>query len=131
MRTITIAPIAPIKVSVEAENISPDRFAPLTLDQIRSLGVWYGNRKMRLCDLFLVEGDDSPAKPEEVQIRVRGDFSRVKRIGEGMSAGTVEADGHVGMHAGNNMKGGLLTVQGDADDWLAREIFQEPPIREA
>ena len=122
MRTITIAPIAPFKVSVEAENISPDRFAPLTLGQIRSLEVWYGNRKMRLCDLFLVDGDDSPVKPEEVQIRIKGDFSLVKRIGEGMSAGTVEADGPVGMHAGNNMRGGLLTVQGDADDWLAREM---------
>ena len=51
-----------------------------------------------------------------------GDFSQVKRIGEGMTAGLVEVQGSIGMHAGNNMKGGLLSIAGNADDWLAREM---------
>ena len=122
MRTIALAPIEPFRVSVEAENISPDRFAPLSLSQIRSLDIWYGNRKMLLGDLFKVEGDDGCAQAGDVKIQLKGDFSHVKRVGEGMSAGVIEADGHLGMHAGNNMLGGLLTVQGNADDWLAREM---------
>lgn len=122
MRTITITPLKAFEISVEAESISPDKFAPLNLSQIRSLSIWQGNRKRKLLDLFRAEGDDGPAEAEDVTITLQGDFSRAKRIAEGMTAGKVEAEGGVGMHAGNNMKGGLLSVQGDAEDWLGREM---------
>jgi formylmethanofuran dehydrogenase subunit C len=122
MRTITIRPLRPFDISVEAENISPDKLAPLSLSQIRSLDVWQGNRKRKMADLFKVEGDDGSTKPEEVLIKLEGDFSRVKRVAEGMSIGTVETAGSVGMHAGNGMKGGLLKIDGNADDWLGREM---------
>lgn len=122
MRTITISPLKAFDISVEAEKISPDKFASLTLGQIRSLEVWQGNRKRKLSDLFKVGGDEDPSKPEETLIRLVGDFSRVKRIGEGMSAGTVDAADSVGMHAGNSMSGGLLNIGGNADDWLGREM---------
>ncbi len=122
MRTITIAPKKAFQISVEAENISPDRLAPLTLAQIRSLAAWQGNRKRQLSELFSVEGDDAPSKPDEVTITLQGDFSRVKRIGEGMTAGAVQVEGSAGMHAGNRMAGGLLRVEGNADDWLGREM---------
>ncbi|MCX6672457.1 MAG: formylmethanofuran dehydrogenase subunit C [Methanothrix sp.] len=122
MRSITITPQKAFCISVEAENISPDKFAPLTLSQIKSLVVWQGNRQKTLSELFVVEGDDAPAKAEELTIRLIGDFSQVKRIGEGMTAGVVLAEESVGMHAGNNMLGGLLSISGSADDWLAREM---------
>lgn len=122
MRTITIRPLHAFDISVEAESISPDRFASLMLGQIRVLDVWQGNRKRKLSDLFKVEGDDGLALPEETTIRLEGDFSRIKRIAEGMSAGTVEVLGGIGMHAGDNMKGGLLKIEGNADDWLGREM---------
>lgn len=122
MRSIVITPLKPLEISVEAENISPDRFAPLTLGEIRSLDIWQGNRKRALLDLFRVEGDDGPANPQDVMITLQGDFSRVKRIAEGMTAGIVEVQGSAGMHAGNNMSGGLLTIKGKADDWLGREM---------
>ncbi len=93
MRTITIAPKNAFRISVEAENISPDKFAPLTLSQIKSLAVWQGNRQNMLSDLFAVEGDDAPAAAEETTIRLVGDFSQVKRIGEGMTCGLVDGAG--------------------------------------
>jgi formylmethanofuran dehydrogenase subunit C len=122
MRSITITPREAFQISVEAENISPDKFAPLDIEQIKRLAVWQGNRQKVLSDLFAVEGDDAPATTEDITIRLVGDFSSVKRIAEGMTAGLVEVQGSVGMHAGNNMKGGLLSITGDADDWLAREM---------
>ena len=122
MRNITITQRSAFTISVEAENISPDKFAPLTLSQIKSLAVWQGNRQRTLSDLFVIEGDDAPAPAEELTIRLSGDFSQVKRIAEGMTSGVVQAEGSVGMHAGNNMKGGLLSIAGNADDWLAREM---------
>jgi formylmethanofuran dehydrogenase subunit C len=122
MRTITIAPKNAFRISVEAENISTDKFAPLTLSQINDLVVWQGNRRKTLSDLFTVEGDDASATAQETTIKLIGDFAQVKRIGEGMTAGVVLAEESIGMHAGNNMKGGLLSIAGNADDWLAREM---------
>ena len=122
MRSIVVTPLKSFEISVEAENISPDRFAPLTLDGIRGLEIWQGNRKRTLRDLFRVEGDDSQASPEDLKITLQGDFSRVKRIAEGMTAGVVEVQGNAGMHAGNSMSGGLLSIKGNADDWLGREM---------
>ncbi|MFB3765276.1 MAG: formylmethanofuran dehydrogenase subunit C [Methanotrichaceae archaeon] len=122
MRTITINPLKAFDISVEAENISPDKLASITLGQMRNLDVWQGNRKHKLSDLFSVSGDEDQAKPEKTLIRLEGDFSKVKRIGEGMSAGTINVADSVGMHAGNNMLGGLLQISGNADDWLGREM---------
>ncbi len=122
MRKIVVAPLAPILISVEAEILSPDIFAPLSIEQICALDVWQGNRKRKISDLFRVVGDEGPVKPEETALRLEGDFSRVKRIAEGMTAGTVDVIGGAGMHAGNNMKGGKLSILGNADDWLGREM---------
>ncbi len=122
MRRIIIRPKMDFPISVEAENISPDRFAPLNLEQIKKLTVWRGNRQKILSDLFTVEGDDATANVDDMTIQLAGDFSNIKRIGEGMTAGVIEAQGNVGMHAGNSMSGGFLSIAGNADDWLAREM---------
>jgi formylmethanofuran dehydrogenase subunit C len=122
MRTITIRPLKPFQISVQAECISPDKLAPKSLAEIRSMEIWQGNRKGKLSDLFQVEGDDGPSKPEEIAVRLDGNFSRVKRVAEGMSSGTVDVLGSAGMHAGNSMAGGVLRISGDADDWLGREM---------
>jgi formylmethanofuran dehydrogenase subunit C len=122
LRQISIMPIRSPEISLEAEAICPDRFAPLTLSQIRVLDVWQGNRKMKLMDFFQVEGDEDSVKIEETFIRLDGDFSRVKRLAENMSGGQVEVYGNVGMRAGSIMKGGILRIDGDAGDWLGREM---------
>jgi formylmethanofuran dehydrogenase subunit C len=122
MKSLTLRPRKAFDIPVEAEILSPDKLAGLSLSQIGLQEVWQGNKKMNLSDLFQVDGDDTPAKPEEMVIRLEGDFSRVKRIGENMSSGTVEVGGDAGMRAGSGMKGGFLRVQGNADDWLGREM---------
>ena len=122
MRRIIIRPKMDFRISVEAENISPDRFASLSLEQIKNLIAWHGNRQMILSDLFMIEGDDATANVEDMAIQLAGDFSNVKRIGEGMTAGVIEVQGSAGMHAGNSMSGGFLSIAGNADDWLAREM---------
>lgn len=122
MRTIIIRPLRPFQISIQAECISPDKLASKCLAEIRLLEVWQGNCNRLLSDLFQAEGDEGAAKPEEMAIRLDGDFSRVKRVAEGMSAGTVDVIGSVGMHTGNNMAGGILRITGDADDWLGREM---------
>jgi formylmethanofuran dehydrogenase subunit C len=122
MRTITLQPLRAFEVSVEAEAISPRRFASLTLGQIRTQEVFMGNRKMKLADLFKVEGDEPPATPEETTVVPEGDFSKVKRIGECMSAGTLEVRGNVGMRAGSGMNGGLMAIRGNAGAYLGEHM---------
>jgi len=122
MREIVVKPRREFDIPVEAETISPDVFASLTLKEIEGLEVWEGNRKQVLSDLFSVSGNDSPATVEETRIKLEGNFSRTKRIGEKMTAGEIEVEGSVGMHAGNGMNGGVICVNGDASDWLGREM---------
>lgn len=122
MRYIKILPLQTFEVPIEAENICPDVFADLTLSQIGNLEVWEGNRKKVISDLFQVSGDDVLTSTKDTLVVLDGDFSRVKRIGENMTAGTIEAKGDLGMHAGNNMTDGSLQVEGSAGSWLGREM---------
>ncbi|MCE8423613.1 MAG: formylmethanofuran dehydrogenase subunit C, partial [Candidatus Methanoperedens sp.] len=121
MQTVTIKPKSELTISVEAENISPDKFAGKSEKDIQSLEVWLGNHKTTLGDLFTikVEGIGTAA---DVKIVMEGNFSRVKRIGEGMTAGLIMIKGDVDMHLGAKMSGGKITVAGNADSWAGREM---------
>jgi len=109
------------KIPLEAETLTPDAFAGKTEEEIKALSVWYGNEKRLLGDFFKVEVQGC-AKPEETKILIKGDLSRVKRIGQGMTAGEIEIYGNVDMHCGSNMEGGKITINGDADSWLGCEM---------
>jgi formylmethanofuran dehydrogenase subunit C len=103
-------------VPLEAETISPDVMAGLRHDAIRALPVLLGKRQRRLDDLFEVEGEASD------ELALRGDLSRVKWIGRGMTRGRVTIAGDVGMHLGASMKGGAIEVTGNVSDWLGAEM---------
>ena len=84
-------------VPLEAECISPDVFEPLAPDAIRALPILLGKRQHRLEDFFTVEGTGG----EEIELR--GDASRVKWIGRGMTHGRIRVVGNTGMHPGAYM----------------------------
>lgn len=121
MQTVTIKPKIEIKISVEAENISPDKFAGKTEKEIQSIEVWMGNHKTTLGELFSVKVEGSGAAAD-TKIIMEGDFSRVKRIGEGMTAGLIMIKGNVDMHLGSKMSGGKISVVGNVDSWAGREM---------
>ncbi len=121
MQTVTIKPKKEIKISVEAENISPDKFAGRSEKDIQSIEAWMGNQKVTLGDLFSVKVEGSGAAAD-TKIIMEGDFSRVKRIGEGMTAGLIMIKGNVDMHLGSKISGGKITVSGNADSWAGREM---------
>lgn len=103
-------------VPLEAECLSPDVFAGLGLDEIRALPVHLGKRKLRLDAFFDIEGSGG----EEIEIR--GDLTKVKWIGRGMTRGRVRLIGNVGMHLGAYMSGGNIEVTGNAADWVGGEM---------
>jgi formylmethanofuran dehydrogenase subunit C len=103
-------------VPLEAEALSPDVVATLRQGEIRALPLFLGKRQCRVDDFFEVEGEAS----EELEIR--GNASKVKWIGRGMTRGRVLIKGNAGMHLGAYMKGGTIEVSGNASDWVGGEM---------
>ena len=103
-------------VPLEAEMLTPDRFAGLGLDAIRALPVFLGKRQLRVDDFFSVEGEPSD------QIELHGDLAKVKWVGRAMTRGQLKVIGNVGMHLGAYMKGGSIEVTGNASDWIGGEM---------
>lgn len=86
------------------------------MEEIGKLKLWEGNRQRSLSDLFNIEGDGS-AKPEELTIQFFGDVHKVRRIGAGISAGEIVIHRDAGIHLGEEMCGGRITVGGNTDSW--------------
>jgi formylmethanofuran dehydrogenase subunit C len=115
--TVLLRPKYPFKAPVNAQCISPDTFASKTLEEIKTLKVWEGNKQRSLSELFEIDGEGCKAL-EDVSIQITGDLRKIKRIGEGMTGGKITIEGDVGMHLGEKMKAGEITVSGNAGSWL-------------
>jgi formylmethanofuran dehydrogenase subunit C len=114
MLTLTLK--EPTAVPVEAECLCPDTLATLQNLDVRALPVLLGKRRLRLDELFDVEGNGSD------ELELRGDLSKVKWIGRGMTRGQIRIVGHAGMHLGAFMAGGTIEVTGNASDWVGGEM---------
>jgi len=64
-----------------------------------------------------VPSEEERGEGEPPRLILEGDFSRVKRIGRGMTRGILEIRGDAGMHLGSGMSGGEIRVRGNADAW--------------
>jgi len=120
-RRIVITPKVMFEVPVEVENISPDVFANLSLDEIKKLEVYEGNRKRALGELFEVSEEEGEG---EIVVVLNGDFSKVCRVGEGMSFGEILVSGNLGSFAGYKMRGGKITVKGNVGGWLGAHMVK-------
>ncbi len=117
MGEITLKPKVTFKVPIIAETITPDNFAGKSIEEIKKLETWEGNRKTTLGDLFEVIG--SPGEtPADTKIIIEGDVRKVRRIGYKMTDGQILIKGSVGMYLGEKMEGGKIIVEGDADSWV-------------
>lgn len=105
-------------VPLEAELISPDTLARMSLDEIRALPLQLGKHRRRLDEFFDISG--APG----LELKLIGDLSRVKWLGRGMAQGRIEIVGNAGMHLGARMKGGEIEVHGNTGDWLGAEMSQ-------
>ncbi len=100
---------------LEAESISPNNFVGKKGTDIAKLTVFHGNERLTIGDFFDVSGDGGEI--DDIKIKIDGDLSNVKRIGEKMTGGEITINGNVGMHVGSQMSGGKILVNGNADDW--------------
>jgi formylmethanofuran dehydrogenase subunit C len=112
---------------IEAESIIPRNFLKGT-----DITVYEGNKERRLVDLFWIFVEGTAVTPEKIEVVLKGDTSRIKRIGEYMDAGKITISGDVGMHCGNcasgyrgektGMRGGRIEVLGNAGDYCAEYL---------
>lgn len=100
--------------------LTPERVHGLSLDEVAGLELKHGNRDAVLKDFFDVSGETAE-EPEEQRVVVRGDCSKLKSIGRGMTAGEVRIEGTAGLYTGAEMRGGELVVDGDVLDWCGAE----------
>lgn len=114
MLTLTLRNQPP--VPLEAECLSPDRLAAAHSRDVAALPVFLGKRRHRLEDFFEIEG--SPGE----EFELRGDLTKVKWIGRGMTRGRIRVVGNTGMHLGAFMSGGEIEVTGNASDWVGGEM---------
>jgi formylmethanofuran dehydrogenase subunit C len=121
MAEVILVPRGRIGIMVEAEAICPDVFRNRSRGEIEVLTVWQGPRKHPLAEFFQVQVLEN-GSDEETKIVIDGDVSRVKRIGQGMKAGTIEINGSAGMHLGAEMSGGSIVVKGNAGSWAGMEM---------
>ncbi len=101
---------------LEVESLTPDGVSGLSLDEIRKLPIFHGNRKSVVDDFFDLSGE-----PDDV-IHWVGDLSGVHWIGAKMSSGEIVVEGPAGRHLGSEMTGGSIVVQGSAGDWVGAEM---------
>jgi formylmethanofuran dehydrogenase subunit C len=106
--TITLTLRAPVERRVEADGLTPDRFATLAEREIAALPIWDGRHRFELGELFQVHGERSTA------IRVLGDLANIDSIGAAMTAGELVIEGEAGRYVGARMTGGVLRVLGSA-----------------
>lgn len=115
--TLTMKPRIKPFLPIEAEMIVPMNFIGS-----RDIFLYEGNKKRRLEDLFTIRKDGNVNSPEKILVMMKGDTSRVKRVGEYMSSGTIIIEGDIGMHCGNFMRDGYIEILGNAGGWLGREM---------
>ncbi|RLF11192.1 MAG: formylmethanofuran dehydrogenase subunit C [Thermoprotei archaeon] len=120
-KEVKLRPKVAFTVPIEAECIKPDTFAGKSLDDIAKLPVYEGNTRRTLGDLFEIEGSPGSAALDTM-ITIEGDLSKVKRIGEGMTAGKIVIKGDVGHYLGFKMKGGSIEVHGNVGLWLGGKM---------
>ncbi len=103
---------------VDLRGITPAVCAGLDRAQIERLAVTHGNQCLALAELFDVTQTDGAGD----ELVLRGDLSRVDRIGWQMATGAVFVDGSAGDYVGGGMSGGSLAVRGHVGALAACEM---------
>ena len=111
------------KTPAFAELISPASFSGKNISDIKNIELSEGNTKIKISDLFKadIKGNTSE-NPEDITITMKGNFSKFRYIGKGMSAGKIIINGNGGFYLGYEMKGGEIIVNGNVESWLGSMI---------
>ena len=111
----------PDRIPLEAENISCDKFAGKSIEEIKKLPINRGNKTENLEVYFNISGSKAD-NASDLKIIIEGDVRKIKNIGLKMTAGEILIKGSAGMHTADRLAGGKVTVEGDVGDFCATEM---------
>lgn len=110
MKQLTLTQRTVTAQRLDMRDLTPERLATQSLDEIAQLPIHAGNKIHRLDELFDVSGEPC----EHLRIHSMG--SNLDFIGAGMTSGELTLDGDAGDGTGQGMAGGILTVKGNTGD---------------
>ncbi|MDR3101793.1 MAG: formylmethanofuran dehydrogenase subunit C [Methanocalculaceae archaeon] len=116
MSTVTVTLKKQPELYFEADLITPDQFAGKSAEEIGAVEISEGKIKYPLSTVATIGGAPG-VTAAETMIVLNGDWSRVKRIGQQMTAGEIVINSNTDMYTGGWMKGGKITVNGDVDSF--------------
>jgi formylmethanofuran dehydrogenase subunit C len=111
-----LKPTVETRIPVVAECVTPDFMSGKSVEEIKKLKVYHGNKEKSLEELFEVSDDNLDA------ITIAGSVPWMKCIGKNMTAGKIVVEGDAGMHVGAQMKGGTIIIKGSVSDWAGAEM---------
>ena len=116
MNTVTVTLTKQPELYFEADLITPDQFAGKSVEEIGAIEISEGKIKYPISAYATIEGA-AGATADETKIVLNGDWTRVKRIGQQMTAGEIVINSSTDMYTGGWMKGGKITVNGNVDSF--------------
>lgn len=111
MKPLTFTLKKALPTSIDFSEITPDKLKDKALEHIRDQLLSNGKEKIKISDVFEVDGDDVE------NIVIQGDCVSARHVGSEMSFGTLTIQGNVGDYAGMRMQGGTLIVKGHAGNF--------------
>src|SRR5687768_2405303 len=108
MKALTFTLRAEPPERLDLSPLTPQGLAGLDKRAIQNIRLGQSKRASTVGDIFRMSGSDAG------NIVFDGGSSRFDGVGAGLTEGTVRVAGDVGAQAGRAMRGGQLTVGGDA-----------------
>lgn len=101
---------------VDMSPLVCQKLAGLSLDQIAAIELQSGKRKLRVDQLFHINGSN----PDDISIV--GSTDKLDFIGKELANGSISVQGDAGAYLGMQMKGGTISVIGDVGIYAACEM---------
>lgn len=98
---------------LDLSALTPDRLAGLTEPEIARLPLVTTKHNLFVGDIFTLQMGN-PA-----DIVIEGGSTRLDNVATAMTTGAIRITGDVGLRAGHRMRGGTLTIEGNAGPLLA------------
>lgn len=113
MKPITLTlkriPAQPVDLSL----LVPNRISGLTPRDIAAIDLATGNQKVRVDEIFELDGDDTE------NLVIRNSCEKLNFIGKDMLSGSISVWGNAGAYPALGMRGGAVTIHGNVGAWAA------------
>ena len=111
MSSLTFKLKQSLSSTINLSALTPDNLISKTIEQIVDIDLFAGKEKIKVIDLFDIEGDDNE------NIIIQGDLRLAQYLGKEMTMGRLTIEGNVGDYLGMSLKGGELRLKGNAGNF--------------